>query len=66
MALGILPPPPEPPDPPVIYPVPLREGWIAHIHNLPPDLTPGEAEYIGRVITALASKTEYSQRGGDE
>lgn len=39
---------------PRIFPVPLREDVTVRIQGLPHDLTPAEAEKIGRVLLALS------------
>jgi hypothetical protein len=38
----------------IIFPIPLREGVVVQIHNLPMDLTAAEAQRISAVINALA------------
>lgn len=38
----------------VIFPIPIREGVVVQIHNVPTDLTESEAARIGAVIKALA------------
>lgn len=38
----------------IIFPIPIREGVVVKIHNLPLDLTRVEAERISAVIKALA------------
>lgn len=39
---------------PLIFPIPIRDGVVVKIHNLPIDLTRGESERICAVIRALA------------
>lgn len=38
----------------VVFPIPIREGVIVRVHNLPNNLTKAEAQRISAVITALA------------
>lgn len=38
----------------IIFPIPIREGIVIQIHNVPADLTESEAARIGAVIKALA------------
>lgn len=44
----------------VVFPIPLREGLVVQIHNLPPDLTRAEAAKISAVVTALSISKEDS------
>lgn len=41
---------------PDVMPIPLREGRVVYVHDLPADLTPAEARKIARVIEALAEE----------
>ena len=36
----------------IVIPVPLREGLTVRIHNMPPDLTKGEAEKLAAIVRA--------------
>jgi hypothetical protein len=51
-------PPPAPLQPSgvseVVFPIPIREGVIVRVHNLPNNLTKAEAQRISAVILALA------------
>lgn len=38
----------------IVFPVPIRDGVVVQIHNLPNDLTPAEAARISAVVSALA------------
>lgn len=38
-----------------IFPIPLREGLVVYLQNVPADLTQAEAEKIGAVALALAT-----------
>lgn len=40
-----------------IFPIPLREGLVVYLQNVPADLTRAEAEKIGAVALALATGT---------
>lgn len=48
-------PPRSPHD---IFPVPIREGLVVYIQNVPLDLTPREARKIAAVVQALAQPEE--------
>lgn len=43
-----------PPVSEVVFPIPIREGVIVRIHNIPNNLTKAEAQRISAVILALA------------
>lgn len=42
----------------IVFPIPIRPGVIVKIAGIPSDLTPDEAEKIGRVILALSGSQE--------
>lgn len=54
----------SPPIPPsltpgsIVFPIPLRQGVVVQIHNLPNDLTVAEAQRISAIVTALAIPEE--------
>lgn len=47
-------PPPPPQVTEVVFPIPIREGVIVRVHNIPNNLTKAEAQRISAVILALA------------
>lgn len=46
--------PPAPAAHEIVFPIPIREGVVVRVHNLPNNLTKTEASRIAAVITALA------------
>ncbi len=49
------PPPPQPPVvSEVVFPIPIRDGVVVRIHNIPNNLTKAEAQRISAVVLALA------------
>jgi len=44
----------------IVYPIPISNGHVVTIHNLPGDLSRQDAEKIAALIKALAVKPELS------
>ena len=49
-----------------IISIPLREGRMVYVQNLPLDLTAREAQKIARVVVALADKEDCESVGNEK